>query len=265
MSKKKLISKAFQDLKKDQLLEFVSKLHGISALLFTNMNPIKLAQFLESKAVKGPAKGGDIAPVEISVKAGDTKIAPGPIISELNQHLKAPTMIKDGTIHIRQDKVTHKVGDLISDKQAQLLARLGVEPMTITLDFYCAWEDGEIIPEEVLHLDMEEILDNVRLGASQAFNLALGLNWITEDTIEPMIAKAARESIGLALELPIFIPELLEKYVSKAVSQATVVNAAAMGIELAQPAAPSATEEQPEEEEEEEEDEEPAGLGALFG
>jgi large subunit ribosomal protein L10 len=184
MSKKKLIEIAFKELNKTQLAEFARGMRGVSALLFTDMNPIKLAQFLESKAVKGPAKGGDIAPINIEVKAGDTKIAPGPIISELNQHLKAPTMIKNGTIHIRNDTITHKVGDLISDKQAQLLARLGVEPMTIKLDFYSAWEEGEIIPPEVLHLNVDELLDNVRLGASQAMNLAIGLNMITDETIE---------------------------------------------------------------------------------
>ena len=88
MSKKKLIRRAFINSGKEHLVELADQIQGITALLFTNMNPIKLAQFLESKAVKGPAKPGDIAPVEIVVKAGDTKIAPGPIISELNQNLK---------------------------------------------------------------------------------------------------------------------------------------------------------------------------------
>lgn len=266
MSKKKLIQKAFDQLEKENLTEFVEQISGISALLFTDMNPIKLAQFLESKAVKGPAKGGDIAPAEIMVKAGDTKLAPGPIISELNQHLKAPTMIKDGTIHIRQDKVTHQKGDLITDKQAQLLARLGVEPMTIKLDFYSAWEEGDILPAEVLHMDIDEILGNVRLGASQAVNLALGLGMITKETVDPLLTKAIREAFAFAMDIPLFIPDLLEQYISKAVSQATVLNAAAMGLELAQPATASTpSEEKPAEEEEEEEDDEPAGLGALFG
>ncbi len=265
MSKKKLIQKAFDQIDKSNLIPFANKLHGISALLFTNMNPIKLAQFLESKAVKGPAKGGDIAPDDIMVKAGDTKLAPGPIISELNQHLRVPTMIKDGTIHIRQDKVTHQKGDLISDKQAQLLTRLGVEPITIKLDFYTAWEDGDIIPTEVLHMDIDAILDDVSYGASQALNLALGIGLITEETVEPLVSKAIREAFSVALDLPMFIPDLLEQYVSKAVAQATVLNAAALGIELAPPASAEPVEEAQPEPEEEEEDDEPAGLGSLFG
>ncbi len=265
LSKKKLIRRAFLKAGKKNLEEFSNQITGISALLFTNMNPIKLAQFLESKAVMGPAKPGDIAPGDITVKAGDTKIAPGPIISELNQNLKVPTLIKNGTIHIRTDTVTHHQGDLINEKQAQLLGRLGLEPMTIKLDFYSAWENGEILAEEILHMDVEAILSDVRLAASQALNLALGLGIVTEETVVPLIQKAARGAVGLAMELPMYFPELLDQYMAKATRQATVVNAAAFGLELAQPAASEPEPSKKEEKKEEEKDDEPTGLGSLFG
>lgn len=264
MSKKKLIRRAFVDSGKENLVDLSNQITGISALLFTNMNPIKLAQFLESKAVKGPAKPGDIAPADIMVKEGDTKIAPGPIISELNQYLKVPTMIKNGTIHIRSDSVTHHQGDLINEKQAQLLGRLGLEPMTIKLDFYSAWENGEILAEEILHMDVEAILNDVRLAASQALNLALGLNMITEETAVPLIQKAHRSAVGVAMDLPLFFPELLSQYIAKATQQATVLNAAAFGLDLTQ-SATSEPEPSKKEEEPEEKEEEPAGLGSLFG
>nr|WP_147662854.1 50S ribosomal protein L10 [Candidatus Prometheoarchaeum syntrophicum]QEE15960.1 50S ribosomal protein L10 [Candidatus Prometheoarchaeum syntrophicum] len=257
MSKKKLIQKAFKASKKKNLTELADNILGITAMLFTNMNPIKLAQFLESKAVKGPAKPGDLAPGDIVVKAGDTKIAPGPIISELSQNLKLQTLIKNGTIHIREDKVTHTVGQLIDAKQAQLLGRLGLEPMTIKLDFYSAWEDGEIIPTEVLHLNIDTILDNVRLAASEAINLSLELGIITNDTIKPLMAKAIRSSIALAVNLPIFIPEMVDQYMAKATREAIAINGAFFE-----------SEDQPESEEEpepEKKEEEPSGLGNLFG
>ncbi len=258
MSKKKLIQKAFRESKKKNLIDLADGIFGITAMLFTNMNPIKLAQFLESKAVKGPAKPGDIAPSDIIVKAGDTKIAPGPIISELSQNLRVQTLIKNGTIHIRNDKLTHTAGQLIDAKQAQLLGRLGLEPMTIKLDFYSAWEDGEIIPAEVLHLDVSAILDNVRLAASEALNIALGLGMITSDTIKPLMAKAIRSSVALAINLPIFIPEMVDQYMAKATREAMAINGAVFEGEE-QPE----TEEEPEPEKPKEE--EPAGLGSLFG
>ncbi len=257
MSKKKLIQRAFKESGKKNLGELADNITGITAMLFTNMNPIKLAQFLESKAVKGAAKPGDIAPIDIVVKAGDTKIAPGPIISELSQNLHVQTLIKNGTIHIRSDAVTHKVGQMIDAKQALLLGRLGLEPMTIKLDFYSAWEEGEIIPTEVLHLNIDKILDNVRLAVSEALNLSLELGMITNDTIKPLMIKAIRSSFALALNLPIFIPEMVDQYMAKATREAQAINGAVFKGE-----------EEPEQEEEPKPDpksEEPAGLGSLFG
>ena len=259
MSKKKLIQRAFKESGKKNLSDLADQINGITAMLFTDMNPIKLAQFLESKAVKGPAKPGDIAPVDIVVKAGDTKIAPGPIISELNQNLRVQTLIKNGTIHIRSDAITHHVGDLIDSKQAQLLGRLGIEPMTIKLDFYSAWESGEIIPAEVLHLDLNQILDNVRLAVSEALNLSLELGMITDDTIKPLMIKAIRSSYALALNLPIFIPELVDQYMAKATREAGAINGAVFGDEE------ETESENKSEPEPEKKEEEPSGLGSLFG
>jgi len=229
MTKKSLFKRAFQESKKENLDELGKSATGITALLFTNMNPIALAKYLKSKAVKGPAKPGDIAPIDIEVKAGDTKISPGPIISELNQNLKLPTMIKNGTIHIRTDTITHKKGELITDKAAQLLTRLGIEPMNIEMDFYAAWEDGSVLPDAVLHLDEEALLGNVRLAASEAMNVALSLGVIVPETITPLISKAQRSAIAVATSLPIFIPDLLPNYISKAVVQASFINASVFG------------------------------------
>jgi large subunit ribosomal protein L10 len=234
MTKKRLFKRALDEADKPNLHELGQKANGITALLFTNMNPIKLASYLKSKAVKGPAKPGDIAPSDILVLAGDTKIAPGPVISDLNQHLKVPTMIKNGTIHIRQDTITHKQGDVITDKAALLLTRLGIEPVTIELDFYAAWENGEVIPDAVLHMDVNEIINNFKIGAAQGLNLAINMGILIPETIIPLTQKAIRTAINVAMEMPIFIPDLLKNYIQKAVAQANSVNSSAFGL-VAQP------------------------------
>ena len=54
VAKKRLIKRAFEALDKPNLVEFSKKMKGITALLFTNMDPIKLAKYLESKATKDP-------------------------------------------------------------------------------------------------------------------------------------------------------------------------------------------------------------------
>ena len=268
MSKKRLIKRALAAFEKDKpnLIKLVDEIKGSSALIFTDMNPIELSQFLESNATKGPAKAGDIAPVDITVPAGDTRIPPGPIISEFSTILKLPTMIKDGTIHIRDDAVTHQKGDSIDLKQALLLKRLGIEPMTVSLDFYCAWENGDILPRDVLHLDIEKILNEFATGAQHGINLAMTLNMITNATLVPLLAQATLHANAIALNTPgLFIPEMIPQYLGKAYRIASQVNDIAHGIEPEQ--GPEPEEEPPKEEKKEEkkEEEEPAGLGDLFG
>lgn len=247
MTKKKLFQRAFKDAGKENLNELGNMANGITGLLFTNMNPIKLAKYLKSKAVKGPAKGGDLAPNDIMVQAGDTKISPGPIISEINQSLKVQTLIKNGTIHIRADTVTHKKGEVINEKAAQLLARLGIEPMTIEMDFYAAWENGEIISDAVLHMDDEKLIKDFVLGAAQGLNIALSLGVITDETVSPLIQKAARESIALGMELPIIIEDLMPQYIQKASAEATVLNNTAFGVASSSTSAADSKQEKKEE------------------
>ncbi|MBN2155576.1 MAG: 50S ribosomal protein L10 [Candidatus Lokiarchaeota archaeon] len=268
MSKKRLIKRALSDSNKPNLEKLADEIKGSSALIFTNMNPIELSQFLESNATKGPAKAGDIAPEDIVVPAGDTRIPPGPIISEFSSILKLPTMIKDGTINIREDTVTHEKGDPIDLKQALLLKRLGVEPMTISLDFYSAWENGEILPREVLHLNQEKILNDFASGAQHGLNVALALKMITKATVIPLIARAAQSANALAMNIPgLFIPSMIPQYLAKAYRIASQVNNIAHGIEPEPEQGPAPTEEKApkEKKEEKKEKEEPAGLGDLFG
>jgi len=268
MSKKRLMRRALEEAEKEfknkkNISLLCNEIRGSSAMIFTDMNPLKLSKFLEDSATKGPAKAGDIAPEEIIVRAGNTQIAPGPIISELNAILKLPTMIKDGMIHIRNDTVTHKPGDPIDLKQAILLGRLGLEPMTIKLDFYSAWENGEIIPEEVLKLDEKKIIEDVKNAAARAFGLAMALSYLTDETIEPFILKAVREGNAMALELELITPDTIPIHLSRATAIASHINKMVLSDEE-----PSQDEDESKEEKKEEKDDDEvmgSGIGALFG
>lgn len=262
MSKKRLIKRALGESKKKNLVNLADEIKGSSAIIFTNMNPVSLSQFLKDRATKGPAKAGDIAPEDIVVKAGNTRIAPGPIISELNSVLKLPTMIKDGTIHIRQDTTTHHTGDSIDLKAALLLGRLGLEPMTITLDFYSAWENGEILPEAVLKLDAKKIIGDVQAAHSAAFNFALSLGILTKETVSPMMMKSIREATAIAFELPIVFVDIIPMYISKGVQTAHYIDTMIFGEE--------AIEEEEEKEEKKDDDRSDdevmgSGIADLFG
>ncbi len=242
MSKKSLQLRAIEqfksETKKKNLDEFSKHIPGQSSLVFTNIDLFELKKiFLENEWMV-PAKPNEITPVDIWVPAGDTGLPTGQVISELNMTLRLPTKIMNDTIHIREDTRTHKAGDLVDVKQAAVLKKLGITPIESLIKIYFAWSDGEIIPEEILYMDLAGFTQNV--------------------------SRAYREGLAILFEMPFFLEDMSEEYLRKATSEANSLNAIIFGEGIQA----SIQEEKPkveEKEQEEEEESESVGIGGLFG
>jgi len=242
MSKKSLQLRAIEQFKnkskKENLDEFANNIPGQSSLIFTNIDLFELKGiFLENEWMV-PAKPNEITPVDIWVPAGDTGLPTGQVISELNMTLRLPTRIMNDTIHIREDTRTHKAGVLVNVKQAAVLKKLGITPIKSLIKIHFAWSDGEIIPEEILYMDMEQFKQDV--------------------------ATAYRQALGILFEIPFFIEAMTDEYIKKAVSEANIINAIVFGEGIQVPVKEESKVEEKEPEEEEEE-KESVGIGGLFG
>ena len=243
MSKKSLQLRAIEqfknEFKKKNLDEFANHIPGQSSLVFTNLDIFELKKvFLENEWMV-PAKPNEVTPVDIWVPAGDTGLPTGQVISELNLTLRLPTRIMNDTIHVREDTRTHKAGDIVDVKQAAVLKKLGITPIESLIKIHFAWSDGEIIPENILYMDIEQFKQD--------------------------FAKGYSEALAILFEMPFFIEDMTEDYIRKAASEANTVNVVIFGegIQvLTNEEEPKDKEEKPKEEESEEED---VGIGGLFG
>ncbi len=271
MSKKSLQARALEKYQKKtekgNLDELKEKIPGQSALLFTNIDPFELKRIFSENMWMVAAKPGTIAPKDIVVTKGDTGLPTGQVISELNMVLRLPTMLKNDTIHIREDTVTHEKGDTISNKEASILKKLGIEPIESLIEIEIAWTDGRLIPKDVLYMDMEQFRQDIAGCYSTARMLAIELGIIDEETIEALLQKAHREAVALLLEMPILDINFVEDYIRKATANANVLNSTIFGGSSA-PAPDSKVKEKPEKKEEkkeeEEDEDEPTGLSTLF-
>ncbi|MCK4521968.1 MAG: 50S ribosomal protein L10, partial [Nanoarchaeota archaeon] len=160
MTKRRLLKIAIENAKSDKKgIEEIGKyLNGMPALIFSKENPFKLSKLLSSSKSKAPAKGGQTAPNDIVVKAGGTSFAPGPIIGELGA-LGIKSGVEGGKVAIKEDCVVCKEGGKISAKLAEILTRLGIEPMEVGLDLVAVYEDGLIFKKDVLAIDEKEFID----------------------------------------------------------------------------------------------------------
>ncbi len=217
MSKGRLIKIVFEELKdKVKGLEELEKyIRGMPALLLTNDSPFKLAKSLKKSKSSAPAKAGQLAPNDILVPAGPTPFPPGPIMGELGQ-IGIKCTVVDGKVTIKDDTLVVKEGQPINAIAANLLTRLGIEPMEIGINLLAALENGAIFGKDVLSVDETAYINNLKLAASNSFNLAFSIGYPTKDNIKLLIKKAFLDSNGLADSRKIQTSENVKKELAKA-------------------------------------------------
>ena len=188
---------------------------GQIVFMYTNTNPFKLYKLLESTKTKAPAKGGDIAPADISVQKGATSFKPGPIVGDLQQ-AGIPAGIEGGKVVIKDNKVVAKKGAKISAKLAEMLTRLEIFPMEIGLNLKAVVENNQTMymPED-LSVNEDVLKGMFTQAAREAFNLSMEAGIVNKDTIVPLIQKAHMESKALAVNAPIFEKEVMDTILAK--------------------------------------------------
>jgi len=221
MTKARLMKVSFDALDKEVpgIVQLKEKLKGMPALIFTKESPFKLYKMLKASKSAAPAKAGQTAPKDIIVNAGPTPFAPGPVIGELGQ-LGIKAGIEDGKVAIKEDKLLVKEGDTITDKQAEILTRLSIEPMEVGLNIISVLEAGTLFDRKTLDIDEEAYINNLKALSAEAFNLAIKIGYTTKDTITVLLSKAYRESSALADSQDIITDENIKRLVGKAEAQA---------------------------------------------
>jgi large subunit ribosomal protein L10 len=226
MSKKRLIRLAIEKSKKQNIKALEAYIKGMPALLFTNDNPFSLFKLLKKNKSNAPIKAGQKAPREITVHAGPTNFAPGPIIGELGS-FRIKAGIEGGKVAIKEDKVIAREGDVADEKLAGLLTRLGIEPMEIGLNLVAVYENGSILTSDVLDIDEDAFMNKIITAANEAFNLAIFIALPIKDTIKTLLSKAHTDAYILAKERNIVTSETIKEKLAQAEAEMNALKAAA--------------------------------------
>jgi large subunit ribosomal protein L10 len=221
--KNKVAIRAFEKVKDVVGLENLSnQLEGQCALIFTNINPFKLNLIFAQNKVFLPAKGGDIATKEIIVPAGNTGIAPGPVLSEFKT-ANVPTRIDQGTIWVSKDTLVAKPADVISTQLASLLSKLNVKPIEAGISVNFAVAEGLMLQEQDLLINLEGYKDELIRSFEQAVALATDAGYMTPETVKPLLVKAQQQLRLLASEAGYLTSETAHFVLPRALAQAQAV------------------------------------------
>ncbi len=221
--KNSLITRAVSGTKDKAGIEKLDEyLTGPNLYLFTNLNPFKLVILLKKSRVTASARAGDVAAFDVTVPAGNTGLPPGPIISQFSA-VGLRTRIEAGSVYVSKSKIVVKKGEPISVQLASLLSKLGIKPVELGLSLKAVYDDGSILTEEDLKVDLDEFRRSVeeahqfafslsleaaitlpenisyllRRGHQEAYSLALNAGVATKDTVADLIRKANTEMLGL--------------------------------------------------------------------
>lgn len=211
---------------KKDLARLGETIEGQIAVVTAEINPFKLFRELEATKTRAPARGGEIAPEDIWVRAGETPFKPGPVVGEL-QKAGVPAAIERGKVLIRQDKLMVKAGQRIPRDVAQQLARLEIYPLVVGLDLRGAYEEGTVFRREALAIDDVVVRGQIAQAGREAFALAMEIAYPTKKTIGPLLAKAHLQALGLAVEAEFPTKESVKSLLAKAQSQMLAVAARA--------------------------------------
>ena len=191
-------------------------------IIFSNETAFALAKTLKRSRTPAPIKGGQKAPKDIIVPAGPTGFAPGPIIGELGEAgVKAG--IDAGKVVVKQDSLVAKQGDVVTQKLAAVLSRLGVQPMEIGLNLVAAYEDGFVFTGSVLDIDEKRFMEDLEQAGTWAFNLAMNAGVLTTETSPVLVQQAYRSARGLAIAQNIMADAVVADIVAKANAEMTAV------------------------------------------
>ena len=200
---------------KPGLKELEDHISGSNIYLFTNTNPFKLVLLLEKSRVKTTAKAGDVAAYDIIVPAGNTGLPPGPIISQFSA-VGLPTRIEAGSVRVNRDTLVARKGDVITARLAGVLSKLGIKPVEVRLTLRAAYDEGLIITEEQLRLDLEGVRRGIEEAYTRALNLSLSVAYPLPENIDLLLQMAHQRAYQLALHAGVFTPSTVADLVRKA-------------------------------------------------
>jgi len=266
VAKKTLIKRALEEMKNEKPgIEKLEEKLGIEpAILVTNDNPFRLYKLLEKNKSPAPAVPGAIAPKDIVVPAGMTDFPPMQI--PMFKKVGIKTKVNQGKIEILEDTVVTKAGEIIKPEVAELLNKLGIEPLEIGLDLVAAYEEGIIYTKDILAVDEEQYKEDLINSYLKALGFALEIAYPTKETLEHLLPKAFREAKAIAIETGYVSKDTIEDLIIDA-----VIKANALDITLNPDKAPKVEQtqetpkEEPKQEEKKQEVDAAAGLAALFG
>ena len=200
VAKKSIILRAISGIEKGALQNLKKEVVADVALMLSDLDAFELAGTLVESQSSAKAKAGNIAPENIDVEPGPTDLVPGPAISELGS-VGLKVKVENGKLTIVTAATIAKEGDIINEKVASVMGKLGIAPMKVGFISIAAYDAKSDMVYTEIKIDKKGALDELRNAIGKALGFAVNLGYTVKETISYFLSKAAMEEKVLSAKI----------------------------------------------------------------
>ncbi|KAG9005805.1 ribosomal protein P0 (A0) (L10E) [Tulasnella sp. JGI-2019a] len=262
MGKNTMVRRALRILLSElpQFERLMPHIKGNIGFVFTSGDLKEIRTIITSNTVAAPARAGALAPIDVTVPAGNTGMEPGK--TSFFQALSIPTKIARGTIEIVADVKVVLAGTKVGTSEATLLNMMNISPFTYGMNVIQIYQDGNIFAPEVLDIDSQELIDRFLKGIKTIATISLALNYPTIVSVSHVLVNAYKNLLAVSIGTE-YTFEGSEKIKEMLENPEAFAAAAAAAAPTESAAAAPAESKEAEKEAEQEESDDDMGLG-LF-
>jgi large subunit ribosomal protein L10 len=192
MTKKSTLLYALEAIGGESMKQLEGMIPKQPAILLTNEDPFKFYVNVKSLRFKTFAKKGDKPAEDIWVFAGPTSLLAGPAISDF-QGVGLVAGVEAGKIAIKKDALFVKAGEEIDIKKANILRKLNIEPVEVTLNVMVLSDKGGIFGKDSLEMSLA-YPTMLPKAYNSAINLSVFIEFPTKENMKQLLMKAVRSA-----------------------------------------------------------------------
>jgi len=199
MGKNTMVRRALRVLLSElpQYERLMPHVRGNVGFVFTSGDLKDVRKTITSNTVAAPARAGALAPIDVTVPAGNTGMEPGK--TSFFQALGIPTKIARGTIEIVSDVKVVTAGNRVGQSEATLLNMMNISPFTYGMKVIQIYDNGTIFPPHVLDIESSELIDRFLKGIKTVAAISLALNYPTIVSVVHTLVNAYKNVLGVSL------------------------------------------------------------------
>ncbi|KIP11192.1 hypothetical protein PHLGIDRAFT_158971 [Phlebiopsis gigantea 11061_1 CR5-6] len=199
MGKNTMVRRALRSILAEypQFERLLPHVRGNIGFVFTSSDLKEIRDLITANKVAAPARAGALAPLNVTIPAGNTGMEPGK--TSFFQALGIPTKIARGTIEIVSDVQVVTAGTRVGASEATLLNLLNISPFTFGMTVVQIFDGGNVFPPDVLDISDQELLDRFTSGIKTIAAISLALNYPTLVSVAHSLVNAYKNLLAVSL------------------------------------------------------------------